>query len=69
MRSYPSTARKQGYSLLCSLKRVLVGKPLVFQQATVRAGVKKKKHTLFPSAAKAAFSLISLRIYDQSLSF
>ncbi len=32
VRSYLSTARKQGYSLLCSLERVLSGKPLVFQQ-------------------------------------
>lgn len=31
VRSYLSTARKQGYSLLCSLERVLSGKPLVFQ--------------------------------------
>ncbi len=31
VRSYLSTARKQGYSLLCSLERVLNGKPLVFQ--------------------------------------
>jgi len=31
VRSYLSTARKQGHSLLCSLERVLNGKPLVFQ--------------------------------------
>lgn len=31
VRSYLSTARKQGHSLLCSLERVLSGKPLVFQ--------------------------------------
>jgi transposase len=31
VRSYLSTARKQGYSLLCSLERVLSGKPLLFQ--------------------------------------
>jgi transposase len=31
VRSYLSTARKQGYSLLCSLERMLKGKPLVFQ--------------------------------------
>ncbi|MGB9179579.1 MAG: IS66 family transposase [Pyrinomonadaceae bacterium] len=31
VRSYLSTARKQGYSLLCSLERVLSGKPLTFQ--------------------------------------
>ncbi len=31
VRSYLSTARKQGYSLLCSLERVFNGKPLVFQ--------------------------------------
>ena len=34
VRSYLSTARKQGYSLLCSLERVLSGKPLTFQQPT-----------------------------------
>jgi hypothetical protein len=32
VRSYLSTTRKQGYSLFCSLERVLSGKPLVFQQ-------------------------------------
>jgi transposase len=31
VRSYLSTARKQGQSLLCSLERVFNGKPLVFQ--------------------------------------
>jgi transposase len=31
VRSYLSTARKQGYSLLSSLERVLAGKPLPFQ--------------------------------------
>jgi transposase len=31
VRSYLSTARKQGHALLCSLERVLNGKPLVFQ--------------------------------------
>jgi len=31
VRSYLSTARKQGYSLLCSLERVFNSKPLVFQ--------------------------------------
>jgi hypothetical protein len=31
VRSYLSTARKQGHSLLSSLERVLSGKPLVFQ--------------------------------------
>jgi transposase len=31
LRSYLSTARKQGYSLLSSLERVMVGKPLIFQ--------------------------------------
>lgn len=31
VRSYLSTVRKQGYSLLCSLERVLNGKPLLFQ--------------------------------------
>ncbi len=31
VRSYLSTARKQGYSLLCSLERVFNGKPLIFQ--------------------------------------
>jgi len=31
VRSYLSTARKQGYSLLCSLERVFNGKPLVFR--------------------------------------
>ena len=31
LRSYLSTARKQGYSLLPSLERVMVGKPLIFQ--------------------------------------
>jgi transposase len=31
VRSYLSTARKQGYSLLCALERVLNGKPLAFQ--------------------------------------
>ncbi|HEV7377755.1 MAG TPA: IS66 family transposase [Pyrinomonadaceae bacterium] len=33
VRSYLSTARKQGHSLLYSLERVLNGKPLVFQPA------------------------------------
>lgn len=33
VRSYLSTARKQGHSLLHSLERVLNGKPLVFQSA------------------------------------
>lgn len=31
VRSYLSTARKHGYSLLCSLERLFNGKPLVFQ--------------------------------------
>jgi transposase len=31
VRSYLSTARKQGHSLLCSLERALNGKPLIFQ--------------------------------------
>ncbi len=31
VRSYLSTARKQGHSLLCSLERLLNGKPLIFQ--------------------------------------
>jgi hypothetical protein len=31
VRSYLSTARKQGYSLLCALERALAGKPLPFQ--------------------------------------
>ena len=31
VRSYLSTARKQGHSLLCSLERAFNGKPLVFQ--------------------------------------
>ncbi|HEV7375848.1 MAG TPA: transposase, partial [Pyrinomonadaceae bacterium] len=31
VRGYLSTARKQGYSLLYSLERVLSGKPLIFQ--------------------------------------
>jgi transposase len=31
VRSYLSTARKQGYSLLSSLERVFNGKPIVFQ--------------------------------------
>lgn len=31
VRSYLSTARKQGHSLLCSLARAFNGKPLVFQ--------------------------------------
>lgn len=31
VRSYLSTARKQGYALLCALERVLDGKPLSFQ--------------------------------------
>jgi transposase len=30
VRSYLSTARKQGYTLLCALERVLNGKPLSF---------------------------------------
>lgn len=34
VRSYLSTARKQGHSLLYSLERVLNGKPLVFQHPT-----------------------------------
>jgi transposase len=33
VRSYLSTARKQGYSLLFSLERVLNGKPILFQPA------------------------------------
>lgn len=33
VRSYLSTARKQGYSLLCALERVLNGKPLTFHAA------------------------------------
>lgn len=33
VRSYLSTARKQGHSLLCSLERAFNGKPLVFQPA------------------------------------
>jgi len=33
VRSYLSTARKQGYSLLTALERVLTGKPLAFQSA------------------------------------
>jgi transposase len=31
VRSYLSTARKQGHSLLCSLERAFTGKPLIFQ--------------------------------------
>jgi transposase len=31
VRSYLSTARKQGHSLLCALERALAGKPLTFQ--------------------------------------
>jgi hypothetical protein len=31
VRSYLSTARKQGHSLLYALERVLAGKPLTFQ--------------------------------------
>lgn len=34
VRSYLSTARKQGHSLLCSLERVLNGKPLIFQSSS-----------------------------------
>lgn len=33
VRSYLSTARKQGHSLLCSLERVFNGKPLIFHTA------------------------------------
>jgi transposase len=33
VRSYLSTARKQGYSLLCSLERALNSKPFIFQSA------------------------------------
>jgi transposase len=38
VRSYLSTARKQGYSPLRSLERVFKGKPLVFQPTAVQAG-------------------------------
>jgi transposase len=31
VRSYLSTARKQGYSLLSSLERAFIGKPIAFQ--------------------------------------
>jgi transposase len=37
VRSYLSTARKQGYSLLCSLERLFNGKPLVFQPTAEQA--------------------------------
>jgi len=37
VRSYLSTARKQGHSLLYSLERVLNGKPLTFQQPVVES--------------------------------
>jgi transposase len=37
VRSYLSTARKQGYSLLCSLERLFNGKPLVFQATAEQA--------------------------------
>jgi transposase len=33
VRSYLSTAHKQGQSLLCSLERVFNGKPLLFESA------------------------------------
>ncbi len=38
VRSYLSTARKQGYSLLCSLERVFNGKPLIFQPSAENLG-------------------------------
>ena len=38
VRSYLSTARKQGYALLCSLERAFNGKPLVFQYAAESFG-------------------------------
>ncbi|MFL6334262.1 MAG: transposase, partial [Pyrinomonadaceae bacterium] len=38
VRSYLSTARKQGYSLLCSLERLFKGKPIVFQLMAEQAG-------------------------------
>ena len=37
IRSYISTARKQGHSLLSSLERVLSGKPLSFASTKARA--------------------------------
>jgi transposase len=36
VRSYLSTARKQGHALLCSLERVIVGKPIAFHQPSAQ---------------------------------